>query len=191
MVIVTIVRERGHAFPGVPRIRISTPVPKRRHARPVFCDCCDTTAVPSYPVCQRLNPAISEPAWTRSRSSSFTSLTGAVSDLSLLLLVRFCSGMGKAGAYPNASIVTARWIPAAKRAWRERGGVNGEPGQRSDLPAAGSADSGPLRMAGIVLLLRIPGVDLGSGVVLADRCIAGAAPHDWAGGPGSCRELKN
>jgi ACS family glucarate transporter-like MFS transporter len=51
--------------------------------------------------------------------SAFTSLTGAVSNYSLLLLVRFCFGMGEAGAYPNASAVIARWIPAQHRgrAW--------------------------------------------------------------------------
>ena len=48
--------------------------------------------------------------------SAFTSLTGTVSSYSLLLLVRFCFGMGEAGAYPNASTVIARWIPPPHRA---------------------------------------------------------------------------
>jgi MFS transporter, ACS family, glucarate transporter len=48
--------------------------------------------------------------------SAFTSLTGVVSSYSLLLLTRFCFGMGEAGAYPNASIVIGRWIPQRKRA---------------------------------------------------------------------------
>jgi MFS transporter, ACS family, glucarate transporter len=48
--------------------------------------------------------------------SAFTSLTGVVSSYSWLLLVRFCFGMGEAGAYPNASTVIARWIPPARRA---------------------------------------------------------------------------
>ena len=48
--------------------------------------------------------------------SAFTSLTGTVSSYSLLLLVRFCFGMGEAGAYPNASTVIARWIPPRRRA---------------------------------------------------------------------------
>ena len=48
--------------------------------------------------------------------SAFTSLTGAVTNYFVLLLVRFCFGMGEAGAYPNASIVISRWIPAANRA---------------------------------------------------------------------------
>src|SRR5213593_2092981 len=48
--------------------------------------------------------------------SAFTSLTGAVSSYSWLLLVRFCFGMGEAGAYPNASTVIGRWIPAQRRA---------------------------------------------------------------------------
>jgi MFS family permease len=51
--------------------------------------------------------------------SAFTTLTGTVSNYYVLLLVRFCFGAGEAGAYPNASAVIARWIPAAKRtrAW--------------------------------------------------------------------------
>ena len=48
--------------------------------------------------------------------SVFTSLTGFVSSYRLLLLVRFCFGMGEAGAYPNASTVIARWIPGQHRA---------------------------------------------------------------------------
>lgn len=48
--------------------------------------------------------------------SAFTSLTGMVSSYSSLLLVRFCFGMGEAGAYPNASTVIARWIPLQNRA---------------------------------------------------------------------------
>jgi MFS family permease len=43
--------------------------------------------------------------------SAFTALTGAVSNYVLLLVMRFCFGMGEAGAYPNASIVIARWFP--------------------------------------------------------------------------------
>ena len=51
--------------------------------------------------------------------SVFTSLTGAISNYSVLLLVRFCFGAGEAGAYPNASTVIGRWIPVVKRtrAW--------------------------------------------------------------------------
>jgi ACS family glucarate transporter-like MFS transporter len=51
--------------------------------------------------------------------SAFTTLTGAVWNYRILLLVRFCFGAGEAGAYPNASVVIARWIPVAKRtrAW--------------------------------------------------------------------------
>ncbi len=48
--------------------------------------------------------------------SAFTSLTGIVSSYPLLLLVRFCFGMGEAGAYPNAATVISRWIPKLKRA---------------------------------------------------------------------------
>lgn len=51
--------------------------------------------------------------------STFTTLTGTVSNYYLLLLVRFCFGAGEAGAYPNVSAVIARWIPIARRtrAW--------------------------------------------------------------------------
>ena len=48
--------------------------------------------------------------------SAFTSLTGLVASYPLLLLVRFCFGIGEAGAYPNASTVIARWIPSQHRA---------------------------------------------------------------------------
>src|SRR4051812_1320704 len=48
--------------------------------------------------------------------SAFTTLTGAVTSYPILLLVRFCFGMGEAGAYPNASIVIGRWMPALSRA---------------------------------------------------------------------------
>src|SRR6476469_9057204 len=48
--------------------------------------------------------------------SAFTSLTGAVSNYFVLLLVRFCFGIGEAGAYPNASVVIGRWIPVRNRA---------------------------------------------------------------------------
>jgi len=47
--------------------------------------------------------------------SAFTSLTGIVSSYPLLLLVRFCFGMGEAGAYPNAATVIGRWIPRLHR----------------------------------------------------------------------------
>ena len=48
--------------------------------------------------------------------SAFTTLTGAVSNYLLLLLTRFCFGIGEAGAYPNAGAVIARWIPPQQRA---------------------------------------------------------------------------
>src|SRR4029453_4378503 len=48
--------------------------------------------------------------------SAFTTLTGTVSTYGLLLIVRFCFGMGEAGAYPNAATVIARWIPPDRRA---------------------------------------------------------------------------
>jgi ACS family glucarate transporter-like MFS transporter len=51
--------------------------------------------------------------------SAFTSLTGTIVSYPWLLVVRFCFGMGEAGAYPNASIVISRWIPSHRRgrAW--------------------------------------------------------------------------
>ena len=48
--------------------------------------------------------------------SAFTSLTGMMSNYYLLLLTRFCFGAGEAGAFPNASIVIARWFPPTQRA---------------------------------------------------------------------------
>lgn len=48
--------------------------------------------------------------------SAFTAFTGMVTGLGPLLAVRFLFGAGEAGAFPNASIVVARWFPAARRA---------------------------------------------------------------------------
>jgi MFS transporter, ACS family, glucarate transporter len=48
--------------------------------------------------------------------SAFTALTGMMSNYYLLLLTRFCFGAGEAGAFPNASIVVARWFPQTQRA---------------------------------------------------------------------------
>jgi MFS transporter, ACS family, glucarate transporter len=48
--------------------------------------------------------------------SAFTSLTGRMTNYYFLLLTRFCFGAGEAGAFPNASIVIARWFPATQRA---------------------------------------------------------------------------
>jgi MFS family permease len=48
--------------------------------------------------------------------SAFTALTGAASNYYLLLLTRFCFGMGEAGAYPNATVAISRWFPARRRA---------------------------------------------------------------------------
>jgi len=51
--------------------------------------------------------------------SAFTTLTGTVTSYGWLLFVRFCFGMGEAGAYPNAGVVIGRWIPGPHRgrAW--------------------------------------------------------------------------
>jgi MFS transporter, ACS family, glucarate transporter len=48
--------------------------------------------------------------------SVFTSLTGLMSNYYLLLLTRFSFGAGEAGAFPNASVVVARWFPPSQRA---------------------------------------------------------------------------
>jgi ACS family glucarate transporter-like MFS transporter len=48
--------------------------------------------------------------------SAFTSLTGTVGNYYVLLMTRFCFGAGEAGAFPNASIVVARWFPPTQRA---------------------------------------------------------------------------
>jgi len=48
--------------------------------------------------------------------SIFTSLTGAVSNFFLLLIVRFCFGAGEAGAYPGSASAVSRWFPAVERA---------------------------------------------------------------------------
>ena len=47
--------------------------------------------------------------------SGFTSLTGLVTGYYPLLLTRFLFGAGEAGAYPNASVVVARWFPVHER----------------------------------------------------------------------------
>jgi ACS family glucarate transporter-like MFS transporter len=47
--------------------------------------------------------------------SAFTALTGAVTGLWSLLVVRFLFGAGEAGAYPNTARVLSRWFPAAER----------------------------------------------------------------------------
>lgn len=48
--------------------------------------------------------------------SACTALTGAVTGLYPLLVVRFLFGAGEAGAFPNASIVVNRWFRPAQRA---------------------------------------------------------------------------
>lgn len=48
--------------------------------------------------------------------SGFTALTGAVTSVRTLLLVRFLFGAGEAGAFPNCASAIARWIPVTERA---------------------------------------------------------------------------
>lgn len=47
--------------------------------------------------------------------SGFTMITGMVSSLNPLLVVRFLFGAGEAGAFPNSTATIARWIPANER----------------------------------------------------------------------------
>jgi MFS family permease len=47
--------------------------------------------------------------------SAFTALTGAVTSYYPLLITRFLFGAGEAGAFPNASVVIARWFPPSRR----------------------------------------------------------------------------
>jgi sugar phosphate permease len=44
--------------------------------------------------------------------SFFTVLTGMVTGLATLLIVRFLFGVGESGTYPNCMIVMSRWFPA-------------------------------------------------------------------------------
>jgi len=46
--------------------------------------------------------------------SLFTALTGAVTSLPGLIIVRFLFGMGEAGAYPNSCGVIANWMPKSE-----------------------------------------------------------------------------
>ncbi len=48
--------------------------------------------------------------------SGFTALSGAVTNFWQMVVVRFCFGIGAAGAYPNAAGVLTRWLPARERA---------------------------------------------------------------------------
>jgi len=47
--------------------------------------------------------------------SVFTMLTGLAGGLVSLLAIRFCFGLGEAGAYPAMSVVVARWFPTNER----------------------------------------------------------------------------
>lgn len=48
--------------------------------------------------------------------SAFTSLTGAATGFSPLLVTRFLFGAGEAGAYPNMAGALSRWYPVTERA---------------------------------------------------------------------------
>jgi ACS family glucarate transporter-like MFS transporter len=48
--------------------------------------------------------------------SAFTVLTGFATGFGMLVITRFLFGMGEAGAYPNSSIVLAKWFPSIERA---------------------------------------------------------------------------
>lgn len=47
--------------------------------------------------------------------SAFTSITGLATGYLSLLVARLLFGVGEAGAFPNTSIVVARWFPAQER----------------------------------------------------------------------------
>ena len=47
--------------------------------------------------------------------SVFTALTGAATNLAMLVSVRFLFGAGEAGAYPNVARIIARWFPPMER----------------------------------------------------------------------------
>ena len=47
--------------------------------------------------------------------SAFTSMTGLATGYFSLLVTRLFFGMGEAGAFPNTSIVVARWFPGPER----------------------------------------------------------------------------
>jgi ACS family glucarate transporter-like MFS transporter len=47
--------------------------------------------------------------------SLFTALTGAVTGMTSLLLIRFLFGIGESGAYPTSSSTIGRWFPLAER----------------------------------------------------------------------------
>jgi MFS family permease len=47
--------------------------------------------------------------------SIFTALTGSVSSVGLLLVVRFLFGAGEAGAFPGATSAISRWFPTHER----------------------------------------------------------------------------
>jgi len=85
--------------------------------------------------------------------SAFTTLTGTVASYPWLLFVRFCFGIGEAGAYPNAGTVIGRWIPAPDRArawdvvW-----MTSQIGAAS--PASRGAGPVTLRLASRLLRLR-------------------------------------
>ena len=46
--------------------------------------------------------------------SLFTALTGAITGLTSLIIVRFLFGMGEAGAYPNSTGAVSRWFPKSE-----------------------------------------------------------------------------
>ena len=48
--------------------------------------------------------------------SAFTAFTGMTSNYYVLLLTRFCFGVGEAGAFPNIGISVSRWFPVQERA---------------------------------------------------------------------------
>ena len=97
--------------------------------------------------------------------SVFTILTGTVTGFLPLLLIRFLFGAGEAGAFPNASIVVARWFPPGQRATMS--GVNLMASQIGGAiaPLLVRADPDALRLADVVLRVRRRRSGLGGGLV--------------------------
>ena len=61
--------------------------------------------------------------------SLFTALTGVVTGLTSLIIVRFLFGMGEAGAYPNSTGTVSRWFPKTENSrgtsWFSMGSSSG------------------------------------------------------------------
>ncbi len=116
--------------------------------------------------------------------SGFTALTGTMTSFYPLLLTRFLFGAGEAGAFPNASVVVARWFPPTQRATMS--GVNLMASQVGGAiaPFLVAADPDALRLAHVVLRVWRGGHPVGGGVV---RVVPRLARGDARAAPASVR----